>query len=103
VRVFEDRLLKKIFGLKKEEVTGDWGKLHKEELHDLIFLTKQRYGDQIEEVAECGMLEVWDRREMGSRYCWGNLKERDHLECLAVSGKVILNCTLNVWDRMAWT
>jgi hypothetical protein len=65
VRVFEDRLPKKIFGLKREEVTSDWGKLHKEELHDLIFLTKQRYGDQMEEVAECGMLEVWDRREMG--------------------------------------
>jgi hypothetical protein len=30
VRVFEDRLLRKIFGLKREEVTGAWRKLHKE-------------------------------------------------------------------------
>jgi hypothetical protein len=37
------------------------------------------------------MLEVCGIREMGIRYWWGNLKERDHLEYLGVSGKVILN------------
>jgi hypothetical protein len=33
--VFENRVLRKIFGPKGEEVTGDWRKLHNEELHDL--------------------------------------------------------------------
>jgi hypothetical protein len=28
LRVFENRVLRKIFGLKREEVTGEWGKLH---------------------------------------------------------------------------
>jgi len=55
----------------------------------------------MEEFAGRGMLEVWGIREMGTRYWWGNLKERDHLDRLGVSGKVILNCTLNKWDRMA--
>jgi hypothetical protein len=35
LRVFEKRVLRKIFGPKKEEVTGDWRKLHNEDLHDL--------------------------------------------------------------------
>lgn len=35
VRVLEDRFLRKIFGLKREQVKGDWRKLHKEEPHDL--------------------------------------------------------------------
>jgi hypothetical protein len=33
--VFEDRVLRKMFGPKRDEVTGDWLKLHSEEIHDL--------------------------------------------------------------------
>jgi hypothetical protein len=33
--MFENRVLRKIFGPKKEEVTGEWRKLHNEELRDL--------------------------------------------------------------------
>jgi hypothetical protein len=32
--VFNKRALRRIFGPKREEVTGDWRKLHKEELHN---------------------------------------------------------------------
>jgi hypothetical protein len=34
-RVFENRLLRRIFGPKRDEVTGEWRKLHNEELSDL--------------------------------------------------------------------
>jgi hypothetical protein len=33
--VFENRVLRRIFGPKRDEVTGEWGKLHSEELHIL--------------------------------------------------------------------
>jgi hypothetical protein len=33
--VFENRVLRGIFGTKMDEVTRDWRKLHKEELNDL--------------------------------------------------------------------
>jgi hypothetical protein len=33
--VFENRVLRRIFGLKRDEVTGEWRILHNEELHDL--------------------------------------------------------------------
>jgi hypothetical protein len=33
--VFGNRLLRKIFGPKRDEVTGDWGKLNNEDLHNL--------------------------------------------------------------------
>jgi hypothetical protein len=33
--VFKNRVLKKMFGPKRDEVTGEWRKLHNEELHDL--------------------------------------------------------------------
>jgi hypothetical protein len=35
LRVFENRVLGRIFGPKRDEVTGEWRKLHNEELHIL--------------------------------------------------------------------
>jgi hypothetical protein len=35
LRVFENRVLRRIFGPKSDEVTGAWRKLHNEELQDL--------------------------------------------------------------------
>jgi hypothetical protein len=34
LRVFENRVLRVIFGPKRDEVTGGWRKLHNEEVHD---------------------------------------------------------------------
>jgi hypothetical protein len=33
--VFENRMLRRIFGPKRDEVTSEWRKLHNKELHDL--------------------------------------------------------------------
>ena len=35
MRVFENRVLRRIFGPERDEVTGGWRKLHNEELNDL--------------------------------------------------------------------
>jgi hypothetical protein len=37
LRVFERRVLRRVFGLKKDEVTREWSKLHNEELNDLYY------------------------------------------------------------------
>jgi PAS domain-containing protein len=36
LRVFENRALRRILGLKRDEVTGGWRKLHNKELHELF-------------------------------------------------------------------
>jgi len=41
LRMFENRVLRRVFGAKRDEVTGEWRKLHDEELSDL-------YGGKIE-------------------------------------------------------
>jgi hypothetical protein len=38
LRVFENRVLRRIFRPRRDEVTGSWRKLHNEELHSLNFL-----------------------------------------------------------------
>jgi len=38
LRVFENRVWRRVFGPKRDEVTGEWRKLHTEELRDLYTL-----------------------------------------------------------------
>jgi hypothetical protein len=58
--VFEDRVLRRIFGPKRDEVTEDWRKLHNEELHNLyswpniIRMMKSRRMRLVEHVARTG-------------------------------------------------
>jgi hypothetical protein len=37
MRVFENRVLRRIFGAKRDEVTGEWRKLYNEERNDLYW------------------------------------------------------------------
>ena len=38
LKVFENRVLRRVFGPKRDEVTGEWRRLHNEELSDLYTL-----------------------------------------------------------------
>ena len=38
LRVFENRVLRKVYGPKRDEVTGEWRKLHNQKLNDLYSL-----------------------------------------------------------------
>jgi len=46
VRVFENRALRRIFGPKRNDVTGNWRKLYNEELKDLYFSPNIFSGDK---------------------------------------------------------
>jgi len=76
-----------------DEVTGQWRKLHNEELHDLssspniIWLIKSRRMSWAGHVAR-----MEGRRHTG--VWWGNVRERGHLEDTTVHGRIILKCIL---------
>jgi hypothetical protein len=47
LRLFENKVLGRIFGPKRDEVTGEWRKLYNMKLNDVcVFLTKYFSGDQ---------------------------------------------------------
>jgi len=48
LRVFESRVLRRIFGPKWDEVTGEWRKIHNEEFNDLYSLPNTVQVMQIE-------------------------------------------------------
>jgi hypothetical protein len=78
LRVFEKRVLRRIFGPKRDEVTGEWRKLHNEELTDLycspnivrvIKSGKMRWARHVARMGETGFL--WGNRPLGRRrYRW---------------------------------
>ena len=47
LRLFENRVLRRVFGPKRDEVTGEWRKPHNEELNDVL-LTQYCAGGKIE-------------------------------------------------------
>jgi hypothetical protein len=49
VRVFENRVLRRIFGPKRDEVTGDWRKLRNEGFYNVYSFAKHNYNDQVKE------------------------------------------------------
>jgi hypothetical protein len=74
LRMFENRVLRKIFGPRRDEVTGKWRKLHNEEFHDLysspsiIRIMKSRRMRWTGHVA----------RIREKRNTWESQRERDH-------------------------
>jgi hypothetical protein len=72
------RMLRKIFGLKRDEITGQLRKLHNEELRDLysspsiiriITSRRMRWADHVARVG---------RRGMRIGHWWESQRERDH-------------------------
>jgi hypothetical protein len=74
--VFENGVLRRIFGPKRDEVTGEWRKLHNEEPHNVYSMPnitiKSRRLRWAGHVARTG------RGGMYTGYCWYSQKERDH-------------------------
>jgi hypothetical protein len=66
--VYENRVLRRIFGPKRDEVRGEWIKLHNQELNDPVFLTQYCSGDEIEKNkmgGACGTYGGEERRIQG--------------------------------------
>jgi hypothetical protein len=71
-------VLRRIFGPKRDEVTGNWRKLHNEELHDLYSLPNIMRVIKSRRMRWAGHVARMGRREACTEFWWGNLKERDH-------------------------
>jgi hypothetical protein len=100
LRVFENRVLRRVFGPKKDEVTGAWRKLHNEEFSDLyslpnIVLVKSRRMRWAGHVACMG--------EGCTGFWLGSLREGDHWGDPDVDGRIILRWIFRNWEGVVGT
>jgi len=94
--VFENRVLRRIFGPNRDEVTGAWGKLHNEELNGLycspiiVRVIKSKIMRWARHVASVGRgaYRVLVEKHEG----------KDHLEDRSVDGMIILRSIFREWN-----
>jgi hypothetical protein len=96
--LLENRVPRRIFGSKMDEITEEWRELHNEKLNDLyrspsiVRVIKSRRMRWTGHVVHMG-----DRR-VAYGIWWENLRERGHLEDAGVEGMIILRGIFRKWD-----
>jgi PAS domain-containing protein len=93
LRVFENRVLRRIFGSKRGEVTGEWRKLLDEELNDLYSFPNIIRVIKLRRVRWVGHVVRMGERRGAYRVLMTELRDQreiNHLEDPDVDGKVIL-------------
>jgi hypothetical protein len=90
LKVFENRVLRRIFTPKRDEVTGGWRKLHNEEPHNLYSSPSIIRIIKLRRVRWAGYVARMRRRGIHTGYWWENQKERNHWEDQEVAGWIIL-------------
>ena len=99
----ENRVLRKVFGPKRDEVTGEWRKLYNEELNDLyslpniVRMVKSRRMRWAGHVARMGE----DRLCKGC--WWGSLRERGHWRDQDVDDRIILRWIFRKLEEVVGT
>jgi len=97
LRVFQNRVLRRIFGTKRDELTGEERKLHNGDLNDLYYspnivqVIKSRRVRWARHAARMG------RGDVHTEFWWKTLKERDYLEDPGVDGMKILRWIFQKW------
>jgi hypothetical protein len=98
LRVFENRVLRRIFGPKRDEVTGEWRRLHNKKLHALYSLLNINRVIKSRRLRWAGHVACMGDSRAVYRVLVENLREGHHLEDTGIDGRIILTSILKKWD-----
>jgi len=103
LRVFENRVLRGIFGSRRDEVTGEWRKLHNEEhndlycLHNFVEVIKSRI------MRWAGHVPRMGERKGVYRVLVGEPEGKNRWGDPGIDGRIILKWIFRMWDEGVWT
>jgi hypothetical protein len=107
LRVFENRVLRRIFVLNRDEVTREWRKLYNGEIHN--FYSSPNIIRQIKsgKVRWAGPVARTGREKKVYRVLWESPEERNHSEDRGVNGRtgskwILERLTGRVWSGFIW-
>ena len=103
LRVSENRVLRRIFRPKRDEVTGEWRKLYNEEFNVLYPSPNIVLVIKTEKNEMGGECSAYGGGEACTGFWWGNLGERDHWGDPGVDGRIILRWIFRKWNVELWT
>jgi hypothetical protein len=98
LRAFENSVLRRILGPKRDKVTGEWIKLHNEGLNDLYSSPTFVQEIKSRRMRWAGPVALMGRKEECTGFWWENLRERDHLIDPCVDGMITLRRIFRKWD-----
>jgi hypothetical protein len=101
--VFENRVLRRIFGPKRDEVMEEWRELHNEEPNDLYASRNTVRVIKSRRMRLAGPVARMGRSKMYTGVWRENLRERGYLGDPGVDGMIILRWIFRKWDVKAWT
>ena len=83
-----------------DEVTGEWRRLHNEELGDLYSLTNIFRVVKSRRMRWEGHVARMGRGEVCTGFWWGNPRERDHWGDPDIDGRIILRRIFGKWEGL---
>ena len=99
--MFENRVLRRIFGPKRDGVKGEWRKLHNDELNELYCSPNIVRVIKSRRMRWAGHEAVMRERRGAYRILVGR-SEIDHLKFIGLDGRVILKWIFKKWDEEGW-
>jgi hypothetical protein len=93
LKVFENRVLRRIYGPKMEE-DGSWRKLHNDELHSLFSSPNIVMVIKSRRIRRAGYVACMGRGEVFTGFRLGDQEGMDHWQDQSVGGRITLSWTL---------